>query len=66
MAISWLATASLAAFAIYGGLALLLEDGKQRTVLPLGRPGRARTSLEGSLARQAERAEQEAGVRRQL
>jgi hypothetical protein len=32
----------LAAFALYGGLALLLEDGASETVLPLGRRGRAR------------------------
>lgn len=36
------------------------------TVLPLGRRGRARTSLEGGLDRQLHRAESEAGVRRQL
>lgn len=56
----------LAAFALYGGLALLLEDSMQRTVLPLGRRGRARTSLEGGLGYQIHQAEQEAGVRRQL
>jgi succinate-acetate transporter protein len=56
----------LAAFALYGGLALLLEEGTQRTVLPLGRRGRARSSLEGGLADQLCHAEQEAGVRRQL
>ena len=38
----------LAAFALYGGLALLLEDSASETVLPLGRRGRARTSLEGA------------------
>lgn len=56
----------LAAFSLYGGLALLLEENAQRTVLPLGRRGRARSSLEGSLDRQIEQAEQEPGVRRQL
>lgn len=56
----------LAAFALYGGLALLLEEGAQRMVLPIGRRGRARTSLEGSFAHQIRQAEQEAGVRRQL
>jgi hypothetical protein len=56
----------LAVFACYGGLALLLEDGLQRTVLPIGRRGRARTSLEGSMAHQVDQAEREAGVRRQL
>lgn len=56
----------LVAFSIYGGLALLLEDGAQRTVLPLGRRGRARTSIEGSLSHQIEQAESEPGIRRQL
>ena len=56
----------LVGFALYGGLALLLEDGRQKTILPLGRRGRARASLEGDLASQIEHAEREAGVRRQL
>ncbi|MEW2157870.1 GPR1/FUN34/YaaH family transporter [Streptomyces sp. NPDC007189] len=56
----------LAAFALYGGFALLLEDSAQRTVLPLGRRGRARTSLQGDLGHQLDRTEREAGVRRQL
>ncbi|HEX6452121.1 MAG TPA: GPR1/FUN34/YaaH family transporter [Trebonia sp.] len=56
----------LAVFALYGGLALLLEESHQRTVLPLGRRGRARTSLEGDFAHQVHRSEQEPGVRRQL
>jgi succinate-acetate transporter protein len=57
---------ALGAFALYGGLALLLEDGAQRTVLPVGRRGRARLSLEGDLGHQIHRTEREAGVRRQL
>lgn len=56
----------LVVFSVYGGLALLLEDGAQRTVLPLGRRGRARTSLEGDLGHQIEQAESEPGIRRQL
>ena len=56
----------LVAFSIYGALALLLEEGAQRTVLPLGRRGRARTSLDGNLGHQIEQAETEPGVRRQL
>lgn len=56
----------LGAFALYGGLALLLEEGTQRMVLPIGRRGRSRTSLEGSFAHQVKQAEQEPGVRRQL
>ncbi len=53
-----------AVFALYGGLALLLEESYQRMVLPLGRRGRSRTSLEGG--HQVHQAEQEPGVRRQL
>lgn len=56
----------LAAFALYGGLALLLEEGKQRSVLPVGRRGMARTSLDGDLGHQIRKASQEPGVRRQL
>jgi hypothetical protein len=56
----------LVVFALYGGLALLLEDGAQRTVLPLGRRGRARSPLEGDLGSQIARAEQEPDIRRQL
>jgi succinate-acetate transporter protein len=56
----------LIVFALYGGLALLLEDGAQRTVLPLGRRGRARSSIEDDLGHQIEQAEQEPGIRRQL
>lgn len=56
----------LAVFALYGGLALLLEESFQRTVLPLGRRGRARTSLEGDFTHQVHEAETEPGVRRQL
>ena len=56
----------LLVFSRYGGLAVLLEDGAQRTVLPLGRRGRARTSLEGDLNRQVQQAGQEPGVRSQL
>lgn len=64
-AAGWLGV-PLAVFALYGGFALLLEESKQRMVLPLGRRGRARTSLEGSFEHQVQRAEQEPGVRRQL
>lgn len=44
----------------------MLEDSAQRTILPIGRRGRARLSLEDSLIHQIEAAEREAGVRRQL
>jgi uncharacterized protein len=56
----------LAALSLYGGLALILEDSAQRTVLPIGRRGRARSALEDTIAHQIEGAEREAGVRRQL
>ncbi|MBO0804607.1 MAG: hypothetical protein J2P25_16225 [Nocardiopsaceae bacterium] len=56
----------LALFALYGGLALLLEESYQRTVLPLGRRGRALSSLEGRFTHQVHQAEREPGVRRQL
>ncbi len=56
----------LAAFALYGGVALLLEDAAQRTILPIGRRGRARSSIEGDITHQIEQAEREAGIRRQL
>jgi succinate-acetate transporter protein len=56
----------LVAFCLYGGLALLLEEGTQHTVLPLLRRGRALASLEGDLGNQIQAAEREPGVRRQL
>ncbi|MEV6795213.1 GPR1/FUN34/YaaH family transporter [Streptomyces sp. NPDC051320] len=64
-AAGWVGVA-LGVFALYGGLALLLEDGAQRTILPLARRGRARQSLEEGLAHQVNDIEREAGVRRQL
>jgi succinate-acetate transporter protein len=56
----------IAACAVYGGLAFLLEDLQQRPVLPLFRINAARTSIEGDLHAQLERIENEAGVRQQL
>ncbi|MGW8486728.1 acetate uptake transporter family protein [Streptomyces sp. NPDC055886] len=56
----------IGAFALYGGLALLVEDTRQRTVLPLFRRGKARESIEGDLREQLTEAQQEAGVRHQL
>ena len=53
-------------FALYGGLALGLEDVKHRTVLPFGRRGEARDAIEGDLADQIGPIEHEAGVRKQL
>ena len=51
----------LLALCLYGNLALLLEEGAQRTILPLGRRGRARAWLEGDIGHQIEHAEQEPG-----
>ncbi len=50
----------------YGGLALLLEDLQGRVVLPTGRRGRARESLESGFEAQLAGLESEAGVRNQL
>jgi succinate-acetate transporter protein len=52
--------------AIYGGLALLWEDVKQSSVLPVFRRSSAKRSLEGSLDDQLRRLDHEAGVRQQL
>jgi succinate-acetate transporter protein len=60
----WLGFA-ISGFALYGGLAFLLED-VGRPSLPVFRRGQAQASLEGSLVEQLERLESEAGVRQQL
>jgi succinate-acetate transporter protein len=52
--------------AVYGGLALLIEDVLQETRLPVFRRGAARAALEGDLREQLRRVEGEAGVRQQL
>lgn len=52
--------------ALYGGLALALEDVAHRTVLPFPRLGEARRALQTDLLDQATVVAQEAGVRRQL
>jgi succinate-acetate transporter protein len=56
----------LTAVAAYGGLALLVEDNLQRTILPIGRRGPSRSSVEGALEQQLERLANEPGVRSQL
>jgi succinate-acetate transporter protein len=56
----------LAGLSVYGGLAFLLEDLQQKTVLPLFRIRKARESIEGDLQAQLERLQGEAGVRHQL
>lgn len=52
--------------ALYGGLALGLEDVQHRTILPTGRRGEARRAFEGDLGEQVGPIEEEAGVRKQL
>ncbi|CAA9424362.1 MAG: hypothetical protein AVDCRST_MAG03-2775 [uncultured Rubrobacteraceae bacterium] len=56
----------IAAIALYGGLALGLEDLQGRAVLPIGRRGAARRAFEGDLGEQVGPVESEAGVRKQL
>lgn len=56
----------LAAVAGYGGLAFLLEDGKQEPVLPMLRHGAARQTLEADLLENLQRVESEPGVRGRL
>jgi hypothetical protein len=52
--------------AVYGALAMTLEDAARRTRLPLGRRGLGRESVGGNFDEQIERIEREAGVREQL
>jgi uncharacterized protein len=56
----------LGAVAAYGIVALLMEDLPRKALLPVGRSGRAASSLAGGIADQLEDLEHEAGVRRQL
>jgi succinate-acetate transporter protein len=69
---SWLSTLAgvlgftLAAVSLYTAWALLLEDVKGKTVLPIGRQGAARAAIEGDLAAQLQGIEHGAGVRRSL
>ena len=65
LTVSGVAALVLAAIAMYGGLALGLEDVKQREVLPLFRRGVASEAFEG-YEQQLERLEAEAGVRHAL
>ena len=53
-------------FALYGGLALGLEDVKHRPVLPFGRRGEALEAVKGDLGDQIGPVDREAGVRKQL
>lgn len=61
----WLAL-SIFAIAVYGGLAFLLEDVRQETVLPVFRRGSSKESIEGTLTDQLRGVAQEAGVRQTL
>src|SRR3954470_12272677 len=62
---AWIALA-IFAIAVYGGLAFLLEDVLQKTVLPLFRRGSSKESIEGTLQDQLRGVGQEAGVRQAL
>lgn len=56
----------LCALALYAALAMALEDVRHGTVLPLGRRGLGRSSLDADLRTQVRQVEHEAGVREQL
>ena len=56
----------LCALAVYAALAMALEDARRATLLPLGRRGLGRSSLQSGLAAQIGGIEHEAGVREQL
>src|SRR4051794_35689578 len=58
--------AFLAVLAVYAAVALLLEDVRRSTILPLARRGRGARSIAGSIDEQLEHLEREAGVREQL
>jgi len=56
----------LGALAVYAALALVHEDARGRTVLPLGRRASGRRAIEGDGADQVDAIVHEAGVRRQI
>lgn len=64
--VSGIAGCAIFLFALYGGLALSLEDAQHRPVLPFGRRGEALEAVEGDLGDQVGPIEKEAGVRKQL
>jgi hypothetical protein len=64
-AAGWLGV-TIFALAVYGGLALLLEDVLQKEVLPVFRVGASRHSVEGGLHEQLRGIGREAGVRHTL
>lgn len=53
-------------YAVYGGLAFLLEDSRGRAVLPVPRNGGAGQAFHADLTGQIATIEREAGVRRHL
>lgn len=57
---------ALSGLGLYAATAFLLEDARQREVLPLFRRGDAREAIEGGLADQLRGLDTEAGVRTQL
>jgi uncharacterized protein len=56
----------LCGLALYAALAMALEDARRETLLPLGRRGAGRASLNGGFEDQLASVEREAGVREQL
>lgn len=56
----------LAVLALYAATAMLLEDVRRVTVLPVLRCGEGKTSITGNLEAQLAKLEREAGVREQL
>jgi succinate-acetate transporter protein len=64
-AAAWIALA-IFVVAVYGGLAFLLEDVRQETVLPVFRRGSSKESTEGNLQDQLRGVGGEAGVRQAL
>ena len=58
--------AALAGVAWYAGTAMVLEDLRQASVLPIFRRGSSKTAIEGEFADQLSELRGEAGVRRPL
>jgi hypothetical protein len=56
----------LCGLAVYAAAAMLLEDARGRTVLPLGRHGAGAAAMDEGLGGQLRGLEHEAGVRGQL
>ncbi|QBI55539.1 GPR1/FUN34/YaaH family transporter [Streptomonospora litoralis] len=56
----------LCVLALYGALALLIEDVRKRTVIPVLRRGAGRVSMNGNLKDQLRSIEREGGIREQL